>query len=174
MNLRTRSLMWILVLCVSIACFSPSMAWGQATNSADVTGTVTDQSGAVVPNVTVTVTDLDKNLVRTFITNESGLYDTGPLVPTDRYQLEFKKEGFSTLVRGPMTLSVGVTGMNVQLSLAGTTQEVMVNAAAPILTTTTAEISHTLADNTLAVLPQVGNPDWQSFMLALLGLSWQQ
>ena len=58
-------------------------AWGQATNSADVTGSVTDSTGAVVPGVTVTVRDLDKNVERTFITNEFGLYDTGPLVPTD-------------------------------------------------------------------------------------------
>jgi hypothetical protein len=58
------------VLSVFTACF----AWGQATNSAEVTGSVTDPSKAVVPGVTVTVKDLDKNTERTFTTNDSGLY----------------------------------------------------------------------------------------------------
>jgi hypothetical protein len=169
MNVRTQFLGKLFVLCVSIACLYPGIAWGQATNSADVTGSVTDPSGAVVPGVAVTVTDLDKNTVRTLTTNEAGVYDTGPIVPTDRYQLEFKKEGFATVVRGPMTLSVGVTGMNVQLSLAQTAQQVVVHEAAPLLTTTTAEISATMTGNTLTVLPQVGTPDWQSFIVLLPG-----
>ena len=57
-------------------CLSAGVAWGQATNSADVTGSVTDPTGGVVPGVTVTVQDLDKNTERIITTNESGLYDT--------------------------------------------------------------------------------------------------
>ena len=74
--------------CTALLC--AGVAWGQGTNSADVTGSVTDPSGAVVPGVTVTVKDLDKNVERTFITNSSGVYDTGPLVPEDRYIILFK------------------------------------------------------------------------------------
>lgn len=170
MNLRKQSPGRLLAFYAGIACLCAGMAWGQATNSADVTGTVTDPSGAVVPGVTVTVTDLDKNTVRTLTTNQAGIYDTGPIVPTDRYQLEFKKQGFATVQRGPMTLSVGVTGMNVQLQLAQTAQEVVVREAAPLLTTTTAEISATMTDSTLSVLPQVGTPDWQSFIVLLPGV----
>jgi hypothetical protein len=155
------------VLSVFTACF----AWGQATNSAEVTGSVTDPSKAVVPGVTVTVKDLDKNTERTFTTNDSGLYNTGPLVPTDHYVLIFKKEGFAPVQRGPLTLSTGVTGMNVQLSLGQSTQQVMVQTeAAPLLETTTAEISQTVPQETLKVLPQTGGiPDWQSFLTFLPG-----
>ncbi len=39
------------------------MGWGQATNSADVTGTVTDASGAVIPGVAISVKDIDKGVV---------------------------------------------------------------------------------------------------------------
>ena len=105
--MKPRSLGELFALSASLACICAGTAWGQATNSADVTGSVTDPSGAVVPGVTVTVRDIDKNTERTFTTNDSGLYDTGPLVPSDHYLVVFKKEGFATVQRGPLTLSAG-------------------------------------------------------------------
>jgi hypothetical protein len=152
------------------SCFCAG-AWGQATNSADVTGSVTDPSGGVIPDVNVSVQDLDKNTERTIITNASGLYDTGPLVPADRYMLVFKKDGFTTVQRGPMTLTTGVTGLNVQLTVGQSSQTVVVqDTAAPLLETSTAEITQTVPQETLAVLPQTGGtPDWQSFLVVLPG-----
>src|SRR5690348_5889522 len=131
-------------------------ASGQATNSSDVSGTVSDISCAFVPDVTVTVTDLDKGLVRTYITNQSGLYDTGPITPEDNYTVEFSKQGYASLQRGPMALHVGVVGLNVQLNVGQATQQVVVNEAAPLLETTTAELSATLPIDTLQTLPQTG------------------
>jgi hypothetical protein len=160
----------LLALSACIACLCSGMAWGQATNSADVTGTVTDPSGGVVPGVTVTLNDLDKNIQRSLVTNGSGVYDTGPLVPEDRYMISFKKAGFATLERGPMTLSIGVTGLNAQLTLGQSAQEITVNTAAPMLQTTTAEISSTIPLETLRDLPQTaGIPDWQSIITFLPG-----
>ena len=54
---------------VFLACLAgfSGMSWGQGTNSADVTGTVTDSSGAVIPGVTVTARNLDKNTERTIV-----------------------------------------------------------------------------------------------------------
>jgi hypothetical protein len=62
-----------------------------------------------------------------------------------------------------LTLTTGVTGMNVQLSLGQATQQVMIlEAGAPLLETTTAEISQTVSQETLRNLPQTGStPDWQ-------------
>ena len=171
MNVRTQSLRKLVPLFACISCLSLGIAWGQATNSADVTGSVTDPSGAVVPGVTVTVKDVDKNVERTFVTNNSGIYDTGPLVPDDHYLIVFKKEGFATLQRGPMTLSIGVTGLNTQLTLGQSTTEVKVESqAAPLLETTNAEISATIPIETLKDLPQAGGiPDWQSFLVFMPG-----
>ncbi len=129
----------VLVLCACIAGICPGIAWGQATNSASVTGSVTDPSGAIIPAVTVTARNLDKNVERACATNDAGVYDTGPLVPGDRYELVFKKDGFATLRRGPMTLRVGATGINAELTLARATQEVVVTEAAPLLETTSSE-----------------------------------
>src|SRR5436305_1702183 len=116
------------------ACICVGPAWGQATNSADVTGSVTDPSGAVVPGVKVIVKDIDKNTERTFVTNDSGVYDTGPIVPSDQYLITFSKEGFTTLQRGPMTLRSGVTGLNVQLPIGQATQQIsIIESGAPLL-----------------------------------------
>ena len=61
--------------------------------------------------------------------------------------------------RGPLTLTTGVTGMNVQLTIGQATQTVMIQeAAAPLLETTTAEISQTVSQETLKNLPQTGTP----------------
>lgn len=152
---------------VAVACFVTygSMAFCQATNSADVTGTVTDSTGAVIPGVTVMVQNIDKNLDRTYVTNESGLYDTGSLVPEDRYIITFSKTGFASYRRGPMVLHIGITGLNAQMAIGQTTEQIIVNEAAPLLETTTAELSATLASDTLEQLPQVGAPDWQQFIL---------
>src|ERR1700719_2642256 len=83
--MKPRPLGKLLALSACLACICAGTAWGQATNSADVTGSVTDPSGAVIPQVLVTVKDLDKNLEHSLMTNASGIYDTGPLVPSDRY-----------------------------------------------------------------------------------------
>lgn len=164
MSLRTQSIGLLFAMCAT-------MALAQATNSADVTGTVTDATGAVIPGVSITVTDVEKNIKHVYITNDSGLYDTGPIVPEDHYTIVFRKDGFSTLQRGPMVLNIGRTGLNVQLSVGQTTQNVVVNTSAPLLQTTSAEMSSTLPSETLEGLPQTGTPDWQSFVVLQPGVS---
>jgi hypothetical protein len=147
-------------------------AFGQATNSADVTGTVTDASGAVIPGVAITIRDLDKGVDRIVTSNQSGAYDSGPIVPEDNYTIVFSGQGFESVQRGPMVLHVGLTGINVTLGVGKSTQQVVVNDAAPLLETTTAELSATLPSDTLQELPQTaGTPDWQSFLVLQPGAS---
>src|SRR5579883_2590997 len=171
MNLRNKCVGRLLVVSACVAWLYPGAAWGQATNSADVSGTVTDSSGAVVPGVEVTVLDVDKNVAKNLVTNNSGVYDTGPIIPDDHYTFTFKKAGFATVQRGPMTLSSGVTGMNMQLNVAQATEQVVIQETAPLLQTTTAEIASTIPAETLQDLPQTatGAPDWQSFLTFLPG-----
>ncbi len=167
----TRSMCFSAALCA----LSAAMAFGQATNSADVTGTVTDASGAVVPGVTLTVTDVDKGLKHVYQTNDAGAYDTGSITPEDHYIFVFSKEGFASLQRGPMVLHASRIGMNVQLTVGQATQQIVVNESAPLLETTSAELSSTLPSETLQTLPQTaGTPDWQSFLVLLPGTSGVQ
>lgn len=143
--------------------------WSQATNSGDIRGTVTDQSGAVIAGVKVTVQDIDKDVTRTFLTNDAGLFDTGSIV-SDRYLLAFSRSGFKKLVQGPIALQVGTIGLNVVLQVGSADQSVVVTADAPLLETTSATQSTSFTSKDMQDLPQVGvGATWQAFITLLPG-----
>src|ERR1700678_1700427 len=68
------------------------IGFAQNTNSGDLRGTVTDTTGAVIPGVSVEVKDVDKSVVKTYVTDGAGLYDTGSITP-DHYLLTFTMAG---------------------------------------------------------------------------------
>src|SRR5687767_11727262 len=77
--------------------------WAQAT--AQISGTVRDQSGAVLPGVEVTATQTDTGIIRTTITNETGSYIL-PTLATGPYRLEAALPGFRTFVQTGLVLQV--------------------------------------------------------------------
>jgi len=131
----------------------------QSTNSGDIRGSVTDPSGALIPGVTITVLNVDTGVSKDFVTNHDGLYDTSSIV-TGRYQITFTKEGFQQLVRGPVTVQVGFTGVNAQLKIGSTTQQVVITSNVPLLDSETGEQQTTLEANPMAQLPNVGT-NWE-------------
>src|SRR5262245_44380619 len=79
--------------------FSPWICTsGLAQSTAQISGVVKDQSGAVLPGVEVSATQTDTGLTRTVITNETGSY-TMPNLPVGPYRLEGALPGFSTFVQ---------------------------------------------------------------------------
>src|SRR5688500_6636362 len=78
-------------------------AWAQAT--AGLAGRVTDESGAVLPGVTVTVTQTDTGFARTVVTDGSGSYVI-PNLPTGPYRLEVSLAGFRTYAQTGIVLQV--------------------------------------------------------------------
>ena len=150
------------VLATALCMCAATAAYAQSTNSGNIRGTVTDSSGAVIPGATVTVIDVDKAVTRVFTTDGAGLYDTGPIVP-DHYRLTFTKSGFQTLVRGPITVEVGVQGVNAQLPVGSQSVEVTVNTDVPLLETESGAQERTLTSQTMSQLPQVG-ADWENFI----------
>jgi len=66
-----------------------------AAQEATVVGTVTDPSGAVVPNVTITITDTDTSIVSHFTTNQAGTY-VAPNLPIGTYQVRAEAQNFKT------------------------------------------------------------------------------
>ena len=145
---------------------------GQNTNSADLRGTVTDSSGAVLPGVVVTVTNLDTSVSKQLVTNSDGLYDTASILPGN-YQITFAKDGFGKVVRGPISVQVGVFTINGQLKVGSASQEITVAENVPLLKTETAEQSTTFEAQTLVDLPQVSTngQNWGSFANLLPGAS---
>src|SRR6185369_10576023 len=78
-------------------------AWAQAT--AALNGRVTDESGAVLPGVTVTATQTDTGLTRTLVTDETGTW-VMPNLPTGPYKLEVSLQGFKSYVQTGIVLQV--------------------------------------------------------------------
>src|ERR1700710_680727 len=79
------------------------LVYGSSTNAGDIRGTVTDPSGALIPEVTVTVLNVETGVAKDYVTNHDGVYDTSSVV-TGQYQITFTKNGFNRLVRGPVTV----------------------------------------------------------------------
>src|SRR6202048_2180282 len=107
---------WSAVSLITLALMVASpVLRAQNTNSGDINGTVTDNTGAAVPGATVTVLNVDTGVSKTYVTNDAGVYDTSSIV-AGTYKLTFARTGFSTLVRPSITLIVGTTKVDGQLS----------------------------------------------------------
>ena len=148
---------------------STAGVYAQNTNSGDIQGTVTDTTGAVIPGVTVTVTDVDKDVTHTYTTNAAGVFDTGSIV-ADHYKVTFSRKGFTTLVRGPITLAVGISNLDAKLAIGSEAQSVVVNTDLPLLNTSDGAVTATLSAKTMEKLPQIG-ADWENFVVLLPGAS---
>jgi len=156
---------------VAFACFLllsvAHVGLAQNTNSSDIRGTVADASGAVLPGVTVTVKNNDTGVVREFVTNSDGLYDTNSILPGN-YTISFSKEGFQKLVRGPIALQVGLVTINGDLKVGSSTEVVEVTSEAPLLKTEDAQVSTTLSTEQLTDLPSVDPANGWTSLLKLL------
>lgn len=106
-----------------------SVAYGQST-TATLSGTVTDVSGAVVPDVSVIVTDPATGLRRDATTNTEGLY-TIPLLPPGTYTLTAQREGFSPVEITGVVLNIGdQQALKIQLKVGQVGETVTVQADA--------------------------------------------
>ncbi len=155
------------ILLAAICAFSMGAAHGQATNSGDLRGIVTDPSGAVVPDVTVTVTNVNTGVTKVLTTNKAGLYDTSSIV-VGTYSLTFERPGFETFERSSISLQVGTSTVNATLTVGKTSDSVVVNADLPLLDTETGTQQTTFEARSLQVLPNVGQ-DWQNFAILIPG-----
>src|SRR5262249_32269728 len=92
-----------LVFAVSISIAVSNNAWAHAT--AQISGTVKDQSGAVLPGAEVTTTQTETGISRNTITNETGSYVL-PNLPTGPYRVEATLPGFRSFVQSGVVLQV--------------------------------------------------------------------
>ena len=154
---------WMLsfLLCLS------GVAIAQNTNSGDIRGTVTDSNGGLLPGVRITVLNVDTGVSKDYTSDSAGLYDTSSIV-VGSYQITFQMNGFDRLVRGPVTLQVGVTTVNGQLTVGSVAEQVTVSADVPLLRTESGEQSTVLDAKTMSQLPQTGQ-DWENFTIMLPG-----
>src|SRR5216684_2722657 len=116
-----------------VVIFACTAAWSQAT--AQISGTVKDQSGAVLPGVEITAAQTDTGIARTTVTNETGSYVLSNLA-VGPYKLEAALPGFRTFVQTGIVLQVnGSPAINVTLAVGQVTEQVEVQANAALVET---------------------------------------
>ena len=108
----------------AIVLLTHAVAWAQAT--AQLNGTVKDSSGAVLPGVTITVTQTDTGFSRTVVTEGGGTYVV-PNLPTGPYKLEASLQGFRSYVQTGIVLQVnGNPTINVTLAIGDVAETISV------------------------------------------------
>jgi hypothetical protein len=139
-------------------------AWSQAT--AELNGRVTDESGGVLPGVTVTVTQTDTGFTRSVVTEANGIYTVSNL-PTGPYRLEVALQGFRTYVQTGIVLQVAATPtINVELSVGSLEETVSVEAATPLVDVRSTGISEVVEQERILELPLQGRQVTDLIVLA--------
>src|SRR3954466_2474221 len=152
-------LKYILSALLSLSLTAPALAQSQGANGA-IEGTVSDSSGAVLPGVTVTVTNLDTGTARSTVTNEKGLYRAA-LLALGRGRVVAELQGFKKFEGTDIQLSVGQTAVvNATLSVGAVSETITVSGSdIPALDVARIDIGHTMSDLEVHNLPLVArNP----------------
>ncbi|MBS1877344.1 MAG: TonB-dependent receptor [Acidobacteria bacterium] len=126
------------------------------TITASITGTVSDPSGAVVPNVKVTATNTSTNQAYNANSNESGVYNL-LFLPVGNYNVSAEIQGFKRTVLGPFGLQVNqIARVDVKLEVGDTTQSVEIKDFAPVLQTESTATGDTIESTKLTAIPLNG------------------
>jgi hypothetical protein len=137
---------------------------GQTAATGTITGTLTDSTGAVVPNASVTITDTDTGVTRQATTSDAGVF-TATFLQPGHYEVVMGGGGFSKVDRKNLVLTVGQTlTVDAALTVGSTATEVTVTSESPILDPQKTEVSQTMDQQLIANLP-VATRNWSSFVL---------
>ncbi len=140
----------LLVLCSIM--LAPS-AFSQSASTGALTGTLTDSSGAVLPNAAVTLTSLGTGQARNVSTSVDGTYKFG-LLPPGNYSLKFEVSGFKTVEVPSVTIAVTETAvLNEVLQVGTQTQQVEVRAETEAVQTTTTTVGTVVNSQTMTQMP---------------------
>ncbi|MBX7183770.1 MAG: TonB-dependent receptor [Vicinamibacteria bacterium] len=133
---------------------APGLAYAQATGS--ISGTAKDESGAVLPGVTIEATNTATNSVRTAVTGADGFY-TIPLVQPGTYTVKASLAGFSNLSRSGVKVSVSETSLvNIAMKVGGQSETVEVKGEAPLIETSNATLGIVIDEKKIVDLPLNG------------------
>lgn len=146
------------ILLLAACCWlSAGDAWAQAT--AQISGTVRDEQGGVLPGAEVTVTQTATGAVRSAVVDADGVYRLNTL-PLGPYQLSVVLSGFRTYTQTGISLQVGSSPtVNVTLVLGELTETVAVTGAAPLVDTQQAGVGEVVDNARIMELPLNGrNP----------------
>jgi len=137
-------------------CFSlfASALFGQATGS--IGGTVTDSSGALVPDAGVSCKNMETGITRVVQTNSAGIFQF-PDLPIGPYALSFTKQGFQAQKAENLNLVTGQTmDMKIQLQVGDASQSVTVSGEAPLVQSASSSVQSSVTETQMQDLPLNG------------------
>jgi hypothetical protein len=117
-----------------------------------INGTVADQTGAVIPNASVTVTNKADANVRTLTTNADGLY-SAPALPSGDYEVRAEVSGFKTLIRQAQVAAGGTTSVDMAMTLGQANDVVNVEETAAQINYESHTVAGVIARQTIQELP---------------------
>ena len=134
-----RQRVFVVLLAAFLVLAVSGVAWSQTVQGV-ITGTITDPTGAVVPNATVTITNAGTNISQTTTTGTEGEYRF-PLVPPGSYTITVKAANFAEVRTSGMVVEASQTiPFNVRLQLAKATEIIEVTSQAPLVQTATSDL----------------------------------
>src|SRR2546428_3117596 len=141
-----------------------SSVWAQAT--AQISGAVQDQSGAVLPGVEVTATQTETGISRMTVTNETGHYVL-PNLPVGPYKLDAALPGFRTFVQTGIVLNVNANPtVNITLQVGQVSEQVEVQANAGLVETRNLSVGSVMETQRILDLPLNGRNAQELLLLA--------
>src|SRR4051812_12312049 len=155
----------VATLIISMSAAHP-LAQSQAINGT-IEGTITDQSGAAVPGVSVTVTNVDTGDSRVVVSNQAGVY-RAPLLPLGRYRVSAELQGFRKFEQQGLTLSAGQAAViNISLTVGNMSEAITVTSESPVAEPGKIDLGRTIGETEVRNLPLVSrNPYNFAFLQA--------
>src|SRR5579872_6242694 len=128
----------------------------QTATTGDLTGVVQDPTGAIVPNVTIDLRNIQQGSKLETKSNDAGVYRFS-LLQAGSYEVDVNASGFQPLARNT-TVSIGqVTTLDLKLALGTSTERIVVTEQAPLVQTESGSTSATLSEAQIQTMPNQGN-----------------
>src|SRR6202166_1116167 len=140
-----------------------------------ISGTVTDQTGAVIPDTTVTALNLDTTVQQATKTNANGFYNFTAL-PVGRYEIEILRDGFNPYKRTGLLIDVNSQlRADVSLSMGGQSEEVVVSDTAVHVETESSQMGEVIAGTEMVTVALNGRSftDLMSLQPGIVPISTQ-
>ena len=150
-----RILLMVIALAVVVG-LVPARLAAQTQTTGDITGTVTDPSGAAIPDAKVTIKSVEKGWVQESLTNASGVYRFF-LTSPGNFSVTAAHKGFQSATQSAVVYLSQVATVDFQLKLAVEAQTVAITEEAPLLQTVNGNLATTLNQKQVQELPNPGN-----------------
>ncbi len=152
---RYRSVL-LLFVCLALILHAPPAGAQSAATTGAIEGTVLDESGGVLPGVSLTLRNTATNYETTVTTGPNGRF-RGPLLPLGPYRITATMQGFARIVREGVNISVGQSvNLTITMQLATKAEEILVTAENPVVETTRPEGSTRIDATAIKEVPNNG------------------